>query len=88
MVCYNWISRVAHNHDGLVQKYKTGLVAKDSQQTYRMDYFEVFSLIVKVTTIRFILSLIFYGSNIKQIYINKSFLIGELEDQKKNESFV
>ena len=43
--------------DGTVKKYKAKLVAKGYSQIEGVDYDEIFSLVTKLTSIRFVLSI-------------------------------
>jgi hypothetical protein len=57
LVGYKWIFRVKHNSDGSVSRYKARLVAKGFHQRPGLDYIETFSLVVKPTTVRLVLSI-------------------------------
>jgi len=52
-----WVFKAKHKPYGIIDRYKARLVAKGYTQTEGIKYFENFSLVVKITTIRFILSL-------------------------------
>ena len=56
---YKWIFRVKENPDGSVNKYKVRLVAKWFHQQLGFDYKETFSLLIKLVTVRLILSMTF-----------------------------
>ena len=77
-----WIYKLKLKVDGLVDRFKARLVAKSFNQTYGIDYFETFCLVVKPTTIRIIFSLaISHGWLVKQLDVNNVFLNGELEEE-------
>ena len=52
-----WVYRVKEEHDGS-RRYKIRLVVKDFQQKEGIDFIEIFSPIVKLTTIRLVLSMV------------------------------
>lgn len=52
------VYRVKYNDDGSISKYKARLVAKGFHQTHRVDFFDTFSPVIKLCTIRIILSLV------------------------------
>ena len=52
-----WVFRIKYNSDGLVSRYKARFVAKGFHQTHGIDNTKTFSPMVKVSTIRVVLSL-------------------------------
>ncbi|CAL8990787.1 unnamed protein product, partial [Prunus brigantina] len=46
-----------HKADGSIDRYKARLIAKGYTQTYGVDYLETFALVVKLNTVRVLLSL-------------------------------
>lgn len=48
---------IKHSPDGSIERYKTHLVAKGFAQTYSIDYFETFSPIARLSSIRIIISI-------------------------------
>lgn len=52
-----WVFKVKLKPDGSIKRYKARLVTKGFHQTQGLDYFETFSLVVKPTIIRIVLSL-------------------------------
>jgi Reverse transcriptase (RNA-dependent DNA polymerase) len=52
-----WVFKIKYKADGTVECYKARLMAKGYTQEEGLDYTEIFSPIIKPTTIRLILSL-------------------------------
>ena len=56
-IACRWVFAVKFNPDRFATRLKAPLVAKGYAQTYRVDYFDTFSLVVKLTLVRLFISL-------------------------------
>jgi hypothetical protein len=80
------------NVEGKVEKYKARLVAKGYSQVEGIDFGEIFSLVAKLTSIKFILSIaIAFDLEVEQMDVKKTFLHGDQKEEiyiKQTEGFV
>jgi len=81
-IACKWIFKRKFDAFGFLTKYKVRLVAKGFLQKFGRDYFEVFSPVSKLTTLRFLLSYATANDlEIKQLDVATAFLNGELEEE-------
>ncbi|WKA03696.1 hypothetical protein VitviT2T_021792 [Vitis vinifera] len=77
-----WVFKLKHKPDGNIDRYKARLVAQGFHQTYGIDFFETFSLVVKPCTIRLVISIVVSSNRpIKQLDVHNAFLNGDLQEQ-------
>jgi hypothetical protein len=87
-----WLFKKKFNAQGKVEKYKARLVEKGYSQVEGIDFGEIFSLFAKLTSIRFILSIVVsFDLEVEQMDVKTTFLHGDLEEEiymKQPEGFV
>jgi len=75
-----WVFRVKDEHDG-TKRYKARLVVKGFQQKEGIEFDGIFSPVVKMTTIRLVLSIVAAeGLHLEQLDVKTAFLHGDLEE--------
>ena len=75
-----WVYRLKEENDG-TRRYKARLVVKGFQQRESIGVNEIFSHVVKLTTIRFVLSIVAAQDlHMEQLDIKTAFLHDDLEE--------
>ena len=77
-----WVFKLKKHADGSIARHKARLVAQGFSQEAGFDFLETFSLVVKPTTIRLMLSIVVtQGWSIRHLDVNNAFLHGDLEEE-------
>ncbi|KAL0296304.1 UNVERIFIED_CONTAM: Copia protein [Sesamum radiatum] len=81
IVACRWVFTLKFRADGTLERYKARLVAKGFTQTYGVDYFETFSPVACLNSIRVLFSLTVNLSwPMYQMDIKNAFLYGDLNE--------
>ena len=77
-----WVFKKKLRPDGTIEKYKARLVAKGYSQKEEEDFFDTYSPVARLTTIRVLLSLAAsHGLLVHQMDVKTAFLNGELDEE-------
>ena len=77
-----WVYRIKHEGKENKQRYKARLVVKGFRQEQGIDFMEIFSLVVKMSSIRVILGLVVaLDLECEQLDVKFTFLHGEFKEE-------
>jgi histone deacetylase 1/2 len=77
-----WVFRIKKNANVTIDRYKARLVAKGFKQRHGIHYEETFSPVVKLATIRLVLTIaVSRGWSLQQLDVKNAFLNGVLEEE-------
>ena len=79
---YKWIFKRKLKMDGSLDKYKARLVVKGFRQKEGLDYFDTYSPVTRITSIRMLIAIAsLYNLEIHQMDVKTAFLNGELNEE-------
>ncbi|GJZ15626.1 retrovirus-related pol polyprotein from transposon TNT 1-94 [Tanacetum coccineum] len=77
-----WVYKIKKNGDDQVERYRARLVVKGYAQKEGIDFNEIFSPVVRMTTIRVVLAMCAtYDLHLEQLDVKTVFLHGNLEEE-------
>ena len=79
---YKWIFKRKMKADGSIDKYKVRLVVKGYRQKEGLDYFDTYSPVTRITSIRMLISIgALINIEIHQLDVKIAFLSGDLNEE-------
>ena len=79
---YKWIFKRNFKADGSIDKYKARLVAKGYKQKEGLDYFDTYSPVSRITSIRMLIAIASLNNmEIHHMDVKTTFLNGELDEE-------
>jgi len=80
LIGYKWMFKKIPNSS--IDKYKARLVTKSFTQKQNVDCFDIFSLIIRISSIRILIALAYiHNLLIHQMDVKTVFLSGDLEEE-------
>jgi len=77
-----WVFRIKYNTNGSIQTFKIRLVAKGFKQRERVDYFDAYAPMARITSICVLLALVsIYKLIVHQMDVKTIFLNGDLDEE-------
>ncbi|KAL5849926.1 hypothetical protein ACOSQ4_007939 [Xanthoceras sorbifolium] len=77
-----WVYKIKTKSDGSIERYKARLVANEFSQLYGMDYEETFAFVVKMTTVRTLITVASIRQwHISQMDVKNVFLNDDLHEE-------
>ncbi|KAL0436247.1 UNVERIFIED_CONTAM: Retrovirus-related Pol polyprotein from transposon TNT 1-94 [Sesamum radiatum] len=77
-----WILKRKYKADGSIDKYKARLVAKGFKRKEGLDFFDTYSPVTRITSIRVLIAIAaLYDLEIHQMDVKTAFLNGELDEE-------
>ena len=79
VITCRWVFTLKYNPNGMIHRHKARLAARGFSQSYRIDYNETFSPVVRLNLVRIILSLVVnQGWSLHQLDVSNALLYGDL----------